>query len=282
LSEGAQKLAEAASQVSSANQTLAAGASQQAASIEETSSSIEEMASMTRQNADNAAHANTLMTETGIVVEEANQSMAELNGSMGEISSASEETAKIVKTIDEIAFQTNLPALNAAVEAARAGEAGAGFAVVADEVRNLAIRAADAAKNTASLIEGTVKKVKNGTGLVVKTNDAFSKVATGSKKAGDLVGEITAASQEQAQGIQQINKAVAEMDKVVQQNAATAEESNSAAEELRDQAEHINGIITELVVLVGGQRGGNEAGTEEGAHRLGATGSRALALPRST
>ena len=252
LSEGAEKLTEASSLVSSANQTLADGSSQQAASIEETSSSIEEMASMTRQNADNAAHANGLMTETGKVVEEANSSMAELNTSMGEISAASEETGKIVKTIDEIAFQTNLLALNAAVEAARAGEAGAGFAVVADEVRNLAIRAAEAAKNTATLIEGTVKKVKNGSDIVARTNEAFAKVATGSKKAGDLVGEITAASQEQAQGIQQINKAVAEMDKVVQQNAATAQESSSAADEMRAQTEHIDGIITDLVCLVGG------------------------------
>jgi methyl-accepting chemotaxis protein len=282
LSEGAERLAEASSRVSSANQTLAAGSSQQAASIEETSSSIEEMASMTKQNADNAAHANSLMADTGVVVVEANHSMEELKGSMGEISAASEETAKIVKTIDEIAFQTNLLALNAAVEAARAGEAGAGFAVVADEVRNLAIRAADAAKNTASLIEGTVKKVKNGTGIVARTNEAFMKVATGSKKAGELVSEITAASQEQAQGIQQINKAVTEMDKVVQQNAATAEESNSAGEEMNAQAEHINGVIGELIALVGGRGERHRAVAESSFHRLATNGSRTLALPRST
>lgn len=135
-----------------------------------------------------------------------------------------EETQKIVKTIDEIAFQTNLLALNAAVEAARAGEAGAGFAVVADEVRNLAMRAADAAKNTADLIEGTVRKIADGAGLVETTNEGFSKVTESSGKVGDLLVEIAAASQEQSQGIEQINNAVTEMDKVAQQNAASSEE----------------------------------------------------------
>jgi methyl-accepting chemotaxis protein len=176
------------------------------------------------------------------------------------VSTASEETAKIIKTIDEIAFQTNLLALNAAVEAARAGEAGAGFAVVADEVRNLAIRAAGAAKSTSQLIEGIVKKIKNGSDLVSKTNEDFVKVATGVKKAGELVGEITVASQEQAQGIEQISKAVAEMDRVVQQNAANAEESASAAEELNAQAEQMKGVVMNLVNLVGG--GGNGSGLE--------------------
>ena len=188
LSEGAEQVASASSQVSSASQSLAEGASEQAAGLEETSSSIEEMASMTKQNADNANQANTLMTETSQVVNEANHAMVELTGSMKEITTASEETAKIIKTIDEIAFQTNLLALNAAVEAARAGEAGAGFAVVADEVRNLAMRASDAAKNTANLIEGSVKKIKNGSDIVTKTNEAFAKVATGAKKVGELVG----------------------------------------------------------------------------------------------
>ncbi len=167
----------ASGQVSSASQQLAAGSSEQAASIEETSSSLEEMSSMTSQNADNAGCADNLMKEVNQVVGQANASMTELTTSMAHISQASEETSKIIKTIDEIAFQTNLLALNAAVEAARAGEAGAGFAVVADEVRNLAMRAADAAKNTADLIEGTVKKVSDGSDLVTKTNDAFTLVA---------------------------------------------------------------------------------------------------------
>ncbi|MHB8842727.1 MAG: methyl-accepting chemotaxis protein, partial [Candidatus Aquicultor sp.] len=239
LNEGAEQVASASSQVASASQSLAEGASEQAAGLEETSSSMEEMASMTRQNADNANQANTLMKDTGQVVNEANQSMKELTESMKGISSAGEETSKIVKTIDEIAFQTNLLALNAAVEAARAGEAGAGFAVVADEVRNLSMRAAEAAKNTANLIEDTVKKVKSGSDIVLKTNDAFERVSIGARKAAGLVGEIAAASNEQARGIEQINKAVMEMDRVIQKNASSAEESASASEEMNAQAEHM-------------------------------------------
>jgi methyl-accepting chemotaxis protein len=201
LNEGADQVASASGQVSSSSQALAEGSSEQAASIEETSSSLEEMASMTKQNADNAHQAQTLIKEANQVVGKANDSMTELTTSMEEISKASEETSKIIKTIDEIAFQTNLLALNAAVEAARAGEAGAGFAVVADEVRNLAMRAADAAKNTADLIEGTVKKVNEGGELVATTNEAFTEVAESSAKVGELVGEIAAASNEQADGI---------------------------------------------------------------------------------
>jgi len=184
--EEAEQVSSAAGQVSTASQSLAEGASEQAASIEETSSALEEMASMTRQNADNATQADTLMKEANQVVNSANASMDELTRSMEEISRASEETSKIIKTIDEIAFQTNLLALNAAVEAARAGEAGAGFAVVADEVRNLAMRAADAAKNTANLIEGTVKKVGAGGELVARTNEAFGEVSRSTAKVGEL------------------------------------------------------------------------------------------------
>jgi len=264
LSDGSDQVASASSQVSSASQSLAEGASEQAASLEETSSSLEEMASMTRQNADNASQADGLMKEANQVVVQAGESMIELTTSMEDISKASEETSKIIKTIDEIAFQTNLLALNAAVEAARAGEAGAGFAVVADEVRNLAMRAADAAKDTANLIEGTVHKIKNGSELVDKTNQAFTQVSESSSKVGELVGEIAAASTEQAQGIDQINKAVNEMDKVTQQNAANAEESASASEEMNAQADSMKGVVEELVALVGGR--GNDYAHKQLSH----------------
>ncbi len=251
LDEASDQVASASGQVSSASQQLAEGSSEQAASLEETSSALEEVTSMTKQNADNAIQANRLMMESSTIVNQANQTMADLTTSMNEISRASEETQKIIKTIDEIAFQTNLLALNAAVEAARAGEAGAGFAVVADEVRNLAMRAAEAAKNTAALIEGTVRKIKEGNQLVEKTNQDFQQVSASVTKSGELVGEIAAASQEQAQGIGEVNTAVAEMDKVVQQNAANAEESAAAAEEMNAQAEQMKEYVGELVKLVG-------------------------------
>ncbi|MCM2284092.1 MAG: methyl-accepting chemotaxis protein [Desulfobacula sp.] len=266
LNEGAGQVASASGQVSSSSQSMAEGASQQAASIEETSSSMEEMSSMTKRNAENAGNADGLMKDANHVVTTANTSMGQLTQSMQEISKASEETSKIIKTIDEIAFQTNLLALNAAVEAARAGEAGAGFAVVADEVRNLAMRAATAAKDTAQLIEGTVKKVNDGSHLVSTTNEAFTKVAESSGKVGTLVAEIAQASKEQSNGIDQVNIAITEMDKVVQQNAANAEESASAAEEMSAQAEQLKEYVDELVVLVTGKK--NEAGHSKAVHTI--------------
>jgi len=254
LNEGANQVASASGQVSSASQSLAEGSSEQAASIEETSSSMEEMSSMTKRNAENANHADNLMKEANQVVVTANESMGQLTQSMEDISKASEETSKIIKTIDEIAFQTNLLALNAAVEAARAGEAGAGFAVVADEVRNLAMRAADAAKNTSELIEGTVKKVGDGSELVATTNAAFGKVAESTAKVGDLVSEISEASKEQSNGIEQVNTAITEMDSVVQRTAANAEESASASEEMSAQAKQLREHVGDLVALITGKK----------------------------
>jgi methyl-accepting chemotaxis protein len=218
------KMGEAVGQSMTISQVLSESASEQAASLEETSASLDEMASMTRQTASNTAEANTLMNAAKQAIEKANASMTELTESMKVIAGASEQTQHIVKSIDEIAFQTNLLALNAAVEAARAGEAGAGFAVVADEVRNLAMRATESAKNTSGLIDDIVRKVKGGENLVNVTSSAFSEVKTTSNKVLDLTGEIAAASKEQAEGINQVNKAVAEMNRVTQQNAASAQE----------------------------------------------------------
>jgi methyl-accepting chemotaxis protein len=197
------------------------------------------------------------MKETKTIIATANESMNRLSASMEEIARASSETSRIIKTIDEIAFQTNLLALNAAVEAARAGEAGAGFAVVADEVRNLAMRAAEAAGSTANLIQATVVRVNEGVEIARQTEGAFSREADITVKMGDLVEEISAASNEQAQGIEQINRAVGDMDKVVQQNAAHAEQSASASREMMHQAQQLGSFVGELTAILEGSRGLN-------------------------
>ena len=258
MEDSSSQVADAAGQVSASSQNLAEGASEQAASLEETSASLEEVASMTRQDAENATQVDQVMKNASSVVHGAEDSMQRLIASMEEISGASAETQKIVKTIDEIAFQTNLLALNAAVEAARAGEAGAGFAVVADEVRNLAMRAAEAARNTSSLIEGTVQKVDTGSKLVGETSESFAEAARAIDKVSTLVAEIAGSTGEQSKAIAQVSTAISQIDTVTQQNAATAEESASASEELSAQAEMMSGAVKDLVRIIGGlnSRGG--------------------------
>ncbi len=256
IGESSGRVAMGAGQLALASQDLATGTSSQAAALEETSSSLEEISSITMQNAENTKQVESLIKTAHQVVIQANASMAEVIAAMQEISKASAETSKIIKTIDEIAFQTNLLALNAAVEAARAGEAGAGFAVVADEVRNLAMRAAEAAKSTAHMIEGTVSKVQDGSGLVDKTNNAFTQVAEGVGKMNLLITDIATASSQQAQGVSQISKTVAMMDEVVQQTAANAEESSALSQEMRAQADRLAAVVGKLEVVIGSGKAG--------------------------
>jgi len=253
IAEGAAQVAAASNEVSSSSQNLAEGSATQAASIEETSSSLEEISSMVKQNAQHASEAKGMMAEVNTIVEKVSRHMGDMTGAIDDISKSSYETDKIVKTIDEIAFQTNLLALNAAVEAARAGEAGAGFAVVADEVRNLAMRAAEAAKNTAQLIGDTISAVKNGNELTHATKEAFQENIEISSKVGSLIDEIAEASREQSEGVDQVSQGVASMDSVTQQNAAGAEESASASEEMYAQAESMKSLINDLSAIIHGQ-----------------------------
>ncbi len=236
--------------VSDVSTQLASGASEQTEAIQKTSASIEQMSVITRQNAESAGHAESIVRDSGHDIKDANVAMSDLTESMKEVHAASQETQKIIKTIDEIAFQTNLLALNAAVEAARAGDVGAGFAVVADEVRNLAMRAAEAAKQTASMIEGTVSKVKAGSAYVDKASDAFEKVTGGAQRLSVLVEEISERSRQQAIGIEQINTAICEMTKVTDENSAYAKETASASEEMNCQLEQMQVFVSEMVNLV--------------------------------
>jgi methyl-accepting chemotaxis protein len=210
---------------------------------------------MTKQNATNADEANKLMGEVGRLVNTGQESMNRLGKAIEEIKKSSDSTSKIVKTIDEIAFQTNLLALNAAVEAARAGDAGKGFAVVAEEVRNLAQRASEAARNTANLIEGSMKNSDQGVSVATETTKALKEVTGSVQKISELVSEIAAASKEQSQGIEQVATAVAQMNQVTQANAANSEESASASEELNAQVEQVNHMIRELIAIVGASNG---------------------------
>ncbi len=252
LTYGAEQVSSASEQVSQSGQHLASGASEQASSLEEVSSSLEEMASMTRQNADNANQANQVVAEVRTAAEKSGGAMSDMSTAISKIKQSSDETAKIVKTIDEIAFQTNLLALNAAVEAARAGESGKGFAVVAEEVRNLAQRSAEAAKNTSSLIEESRKNAENGVNVSGQVEEILKDMSGGIQKVSQLISEVSAASDEQAQGIDQVNTAVSQMDQITQNVAANAEESASAGEELSSQAVQLNEMIDILAGIISG------------------------------
>ena len=252
LTSGAEQTAAAASQVSSASQTLAAGASQQAASLEETSSSLEEMSSMTKRNAENSQKANDLAREANQTAAAGAADMQAMAAAMNDIKASSDDIAKIIKTIDEIAFQTNILALNAAVEAARAGEAGMGFAVVAEEVRNLAQRSAVASRETAAKIEGAIAKTALGVQLSEKVTATLKEIVAKAGQVDRLAAEVATASKEQMQGIAQVNTAITEIDKVTQSNAANAEESASAAEEMSAQTTALKEAVAELLAMVNG------------------------------
>jgi methyl-accepting chemotaxis protein len=251
LNEGSNQVAASSGQVSSSSQSLAGAASEQAASLEETSSSLEEMASMTKRNAGNAQKANELAKETRTEAEKGAADMQAMSAAMAAIKVSSDDIAKIIKTIDEIAFQTNILALNAAVEAARAGEAGMGFAVVADEVRNLAQRSAQAAKETSAKIEGAIGKTGQGVEISGKVVKTLGEIVNRVRQLDDLIAEVAGASREQTQGIDQVNLAVSQMDQVTQTNAANAEEMAASAQELTAQASLMKRAVTGLVALVG-------------------------------
>ncbi len=244
--QAAEEVDMGAGQIADASQSLSQGATESAASLEEISSSVTQIGSQAKANAENASQANVLATQTRKAAESGNGKMAEMMGAMTAIQDSSKQIAKIIKVIDDIAFQTNLLALNAAVEAARAGRHGKGFAVVADEVRNLASRSAKAAKETSEMIENSINKVATGHEIAVATESALHEIVSSSVKVADLVGEIAAASNEQAQGILEIGQGLEQIDKVTQQTTANAEETAAAAEELSGQARELNALLAKF------------------------------------
>lgn len=252
LGEGSQQINAASGQIASASHQLASAASEQAASVAETSSTLEESSSVVKQTTENTRQAAQLSGLARNAADKGNSEMSEMTGSITEIRRSSEQMGKIIKVIDEIAFQTNILALNAAVEAARAGEAGMGFAVVAEEVRNLAQRSAQAAKDTSAIIETNIRLSQHGSEVVRRVADALGDIVAQTKKVNELMDEIAAASQEQTQGISQIAKAISQIEQTTQENSATAEEAAASAEELSAQANSVKDIVMQLVRLVNG------------------------------
>ncbi len=250
LRDGADQVANAASQVSSSSQSLAQGASQQAASLEETSASSEEINSMARKNTDNSRSTAELLAHSQTKVALANRHLAEMVVSMNEITESSGKISKIIKVIDEIAFQTHILALNAAVEAARAGEAGMGFAVVADEVRSLAQRSAQAAKDTAALIEDSIAKSGEGKIKVDQVAATINAVTEDTARVKVMVDEVSLGSDEQSRGIDQIGRAIAQMEQVTQTTAASAEQCAASAQELNAQSESLKDTVARLYSMV--------------------------------
>jgi len=251
LEAGSKEVASAAGQVATSAQSLSQGATEQAASLEQTSASMQQMATMTRQNADNATQAATLVTDVARQMAESTAALGAMVGSMDALKQSSDKVAHIIKTIDEIAFQTNILALNAAVEAARAGEAGMGFAVVADEVRNLAQRSAQAARDTATLIEESIARSQEGASSVAGVAASVNAIADSIARVKGMVDEVREASRQQTQGIDQVSQAISQMENVTQTTAATAEESAAASEELNAQAETSMAVVQQLGRLVG-------------------------------
>ncbi len=262
LGISAEQVAVASGQIATASHTLASGSSEQAAALEETSSSLEEMSSMTKRNAENASEANELTKSARASADQGASNMKSMAQAMRDIKSSSDDVGKIIKTIDEIAFQTNILALNAAVEAARAGEAGMGFAVVADEVRNLAQRSAQAAKETADKIEGAITKTALGVAITEKVQLSLQEIVEKNRTVDQLVAEVAQASREQSQGISQVNTAVGEMDKVTQATSASSQETASAATELNAQAVILREAVAQLVRLVEGKNASHAAHSE--------------------
>jgi len=255
VATNAEQVSSAASQISAASQSLAHGSSDQAASLEETSASTEEISATARRNRDSTQTAAGLVEQSGARFLETNRALDLMVRSIGDINTSSDKISRIIKVIEEIAFQTNILALNAAVEAARAGQAGTGFAVVADEVRNLAHRCTEAARDTAGLIEESIAKAGEGKTRVDEVAAAIRVITEDAVKVKTLVEEVNRSSQEQAAGIEQIGRAVSQMEQLTQGTAASAEETASAAKSLSSQSESLNQIVESLAELVGGAAG---------------------------